>query len=342
MEIGETLRKKEQYATTVITGGIGKRKMTKTAVLVATYNGEKLLQKQLDTIREQELKPDFVLFRDDRSTDNTVAFLKNYIAKYNLEHWIIKVNEENIGWRLNFRQLLVDTLNYDIDIAFFSDQDNIWHLDKNLRQVRVMEAHPEIELLSADIEVKKVSETVADLPSWFKYYEFDKDQEFSKYPPRFGYSSYRVGWVVGMRRNFITDIVEYWKPEYNITHDVLVAALSSLTETGYNLNQVVGTHLLHDGNATGDKLLTLSSPKQVHVDELYKFVGFYDVMYHVLQKRNSPYAPRVRAYYEFYVKRHKMARDNKFWGVLIQIVKDWHYYDGMSGRLRDILFAFKK
>ncbi|MFK4936259.1 glycosyltransferase [Lactococcus garvieae] len=316
--------------------------MTKTAVLVATYNGEKLLQKQLDTIREQELKPDFVLFRDDRSTDNTVAFLKNYIAKYNLEHWIIKVNEENMGWRLNFRQLLVDTLNYDIDIAFFSDQDNIWHLDKNLRQVRVMEAHPEIELLSADIEVKKVSETVADLPSWFKYYEFDKDQEFSKYPPRFGYSSYRVGWVVGMRRNFITDIVEYWKPEYNITHDVLVSALSSLTETGYNLNQVVGTHLLHDGNATGDRLLTLSSPKQVHVDELYKFVGFYDVMYHVLQKRNSQYAPQAKAYYEFYVKRHEMARANKFWGVLIQIVKDWHYYDGMSGRLRDILFAFKK
>ncbi|EKF52308.1 glycosyltransferase [Lactococcus garvieae] len=316
--------------------------MTTTAVLVATYNGEKLLKKQLDTIREQELKPDFVLFRDDRSTDNTVSFLKSYIEQYALENWIIKINEKNIGWRLNFRQLLVDTLDYDIDIAFFSDQDNIWHLDKNKHQVQVMEAHPEIELLSADIQVEKISEEVADLPRWFKYFEFNKEQVFSKYPPRFGYSSYRVGWVVAMRRSFIADIVKYWKPEYNITHDVLVAALSSLTETGYNLNEIVGTHLLHDRNATGDKLLTLSSPKQVHVEELYKFVGFYDVMYQVLQMRGSQYAPQVIAYYDFYVKRHAMARDNKFWGVFTQIFSDWKFYGGMSGRLRDVIFAFKK
>ncbi|QPS70489.1 glycosyltransferase [Lactococcus garvieae] len=316
--------------------------MTTTAVLVATYNGEKLLKKQLDTIREQELKPDFVLFRDDRSTDNTVSFLKSYIEQYALENWIIKINEKNIGWRLNFRQLLVDTLDYDIDIAFFSDQDNIWHLDKNKHQVQVMEAHPEMELLSADIQVEKISEEVADLPRWFKYFEFNKEQAFSKYPPRFGYSSYRVGWVVAMRRSFIADIVKYWKPEYNITHDVLVAALSSLTETGYNLNEIVGTHLLHDRNATGDKLLTLSSPKQVHVEELYKFVGFYDVMYQVLQMRGSQYAPQVKAYYDFYVKRHAMARDNKFWGVFTQIFSDWKFYGGMSGRLRDVIFAFKK
>ncbi|MEY8458993.1 glycosyltransferase [Lactococcus ileimucosae] len=316
--------------------------MTTTAVLVATYNGERLLKRQLDTIRKQDLRPDFVLFRDDCSTDNTVEFLKTYIEKYKLKNWVVKVNDKNMGWRLNFRQLLVDSLEYDIEIAFFSDQDNIWHSDKNYQQVRLMERHPEIEVLSADIEVKKVSEDVADLPGWFKYFEFDKHQEFSKYPPRFAYSSYRVGWVVGMRRQFIADVVKYWKPEYNITHDVLVAALSSLTGTGYNLNRIVGTHLLHDRNATGERLLTIRSSKRVHVDELYKFVGFYDVLYQVLRARGSHYAPKAKAYYDFYVKRHAMARDNKFFGVFRQIVKDWKYYDSMSGRLRDVLFAFKK
>ncbi|MDU5408291.1 MAG: glycosyltransferase family 2 protein, partial [Streptococcus agalactiae] len=35
--------------------------MVKTAVLMATYNGEKFISEQLDSIRQQTLKPDYVL-----------------------------------------------------------------------------------------------------------------------------------------------------------------------------------------------------------------------------------------------------------------------------------------
>lgn len=316
--------------------------MTKTAVLVATYNGEKYLKNQLDTIRDQELKPDFVLFRDDRSSDGTVKFIRNYIVENQLENWLVKINEENIGWRLNFRQLLLDGLTTDADYFFFSDQDNVWKLDKNRCQIEAMETHPQIEVLSADIEIGKTSDDVADLPKWFKYYQFPEGEALSQYPPRKNYSSYRVGWAVVMRRKFVVDLMTYWKPEYNVTHDVIVPVLASLLGTGYNLNQVIGTHLLHDTNATGARLLTLSSPKKLHVEELYKFVGFYDVLYQVLKARGFAQAAEMKHYYDFYVKRYELARENKFFAVFGQILTDWRYYPGMSGRIRDVIFAFKK
>ncbi|WP_252899696.1 glycosyltransferase [Lactococcus fujiensis] len=311
----------------------------KTAVLMATYNGEKFLENQLDSVRNQELKPDFVVFRDDCSTDGTIAFLKQYIARYNLENWLIRENETNLGWRLNFRQLLIDSQELDVDLVFFSDQDDTWKLDKNRRQVEVLKEHPEIEVLSGDIEIKKISEQ-ATIPTYFEF--SDHYAQISKYPAKTTYNSFRSGWTLAIRRSLVDAALKYWKPEYNITHDVLFATLSSLTETGYNLNQTVGIHLRHAGNASGKALLTIHDPKALHVSELYKFVGFYDIIYKILKDRESDYAPEIKNYYEFYVKRHHLASENKIIPVFAQIFTEWKYYAGMSGRIRDVIFAFKK
>ena len=92
----------------------------KTAVLMATYNGEKLIEKQLESIKNQVLSPDYVIIRDDGSTDGTVQFVRDYIKQNNLFGWDIIQNEKNLGWRLNFRQLLIDAQNTDADVIFLS------------------------------------------------------------------------------------------------------------------------------------------------------------------------------------------------------------------------------
>ncbi|PCS00444.1 glycosyltransferase [Lactococcus fujiensis] len=317
--------------------------MEKTAVLMATYNAADLIVSQLDTIRLQELPADYVIFRDDHSSDQTVQFLKNYIEKYELKGWQIFENDKNIGWRLNFRLLLIDGLKTDASFFFFSDQDNIWLADKNKVQIEVMLEFPEIELLSADIEIKKLSQESSDLPSWFTYFQFDDREEMiSKYPKRLLYQSYRVGWVDVMRRGFVEDMIEFWQPDYNVTHDVLNSTLSSLLGTGFNLNRIVGTHVLHQHNATGKKLLTLRSPKNVHLSELKKFVGFYDILYHVLEKRKINQAEEMKNYRDFYQRRLENAKSKHLLPVVKQILVDWHYYPAMSSRVRDLYFAFRK
>ena len=52
--------------------------MNRISILLSTYNGGKYLKEQLDSILSQSFNDFKVLVRDDGSTDNTVAILKEY------------------------------------------------------------------------------------------------------------------------------------------------------------------------------------------------------------------------------------------------------------------------
>ena len=52
--------------------------MTRILVIMATYNGEKYLSEQMDSIFNQKEVTCSVLVRDDGSKDNTLSILKNY------------------------------------------------------------------------------------------------------------------------------------------------------------------------------------------------------------------------------------------------------------------------
>ena len=72
--------------------------MEKISVALATYNGEKYIEKQLDSIRNQTIKPDEVVIVDDKSSDRTVALINEFIAVNNLVNWKLFVNEKNVGY----------------------------------------------------------------------------------------------------------------------------------------------------------------------------------------------------------------------------------------------------
>ena len=99
----------------------------KTSIILSTYNGEKYIVEQLDSLRQQTRPADEVLIRDDCSSDNTVQTVKDYIARYQLNNWSIQKNTQNQGWKKNFSNLLTDASG---DVIFPCDQDDIWHLDK--------------------------------------------------------------------------------------------------------------------------------------------------------------------------------------------------------------------
>ncbi len=50
----------------------------KVQILLATYNGEKFLREQLDSIINQEYKLWEILIHDDGSYDNTILILNEY------------------------------------------------------------------------------------------------------------------------------------------------------------------------------------------------------------------------------------------------------------------------
>jgi glycosyltransferase involved in cell wall biosynthesis len=90
------------------------------SVAIATWNGERFLREQLDTIYAQTWRPLEVVVSDDASTDGTVAILEQYEREYGLRYI---VNSEQKGLVKNFEQAMTMATG---DFIALSDQDDIW------------------------------------------------------------------------------------------------------------------------------------------------------------------------------------------------------------------------
>lgn len=96
------------------------------SVAMCTYNGEKFLKQQLNSILNQTLAVDEIIICDDRSTDSTISILNSYKEKYP-DLFKIFINNENIGSVKNFEKAISLCKN---EIIFLSDQDDIWVTNK--------------------------------------------------------------------------------------------------------------------------------------------------------------------------------------------------------------------
>lgn len=106
----------------------------KVAILMSTYNGEKYIKEQIDSLIAQTYKETYIYIRDDGSKDNTVNIIKKYKESVNN---IILIEGENIGFINSFFELL----NYckDADYYAYCDQDDIWMEDKIQRAVNFLD-----------------------------------------------------------------------------------------------------------------------------------------------------------------------------------------------------------
>ena len=94
-------------------------------MLVSTYNGEKYLSQQLDSILGQQNVDVSILVRDDGSKDDTIAMLEDYTTRYSNVSFY---QGENAGPCMSFFDLLKHADGYDY--YAFCDQDDVWDNDK--------------------------------------------------------------------------------------------------------------------------------------------------------------------------------------------------------------------
>lgn len=95
------------------------------SIVLATYNGEKYLREQLDSLYNQTLKAEEVIAIDDYSSDHTMDILREYHLKYGLTY---VRNEVNLGVNANFEKGLKLCQG---DYICFCDQDDVWFPEKN-------------------------------------------------------------------------------------------------------------------------------------------------------------------------------------------------------------------
>lgn len=116
------------------------------SVCMATYNGEKYVQRQLFSILKQIDKNDEIIIVDDCSTDKTLEQIK----KIGDSRISLHINEKNMGVNKTFEKALCMA---NGEIIFLSDQDDIWKDDKVKIVMRYLEKNPLTDLIQHDAVV---------------------------------------------------------------------------------------------------------------------------------------------------------------------------------------------
>lgn len=95
------------------------------SIALCTYNGEKYLEKQLDSLINQTYPNVEIIAVDDCSNDSTLNILRTYSEKY--KNIAVYSNDANLGYSKNFEKAIMLCKGEYITV---SDQDDIWHLEK--------------------------------------------------------------------------------------------------------------------------------------------------------------------------------------------------------------------
>ncbi len=120
------------------------------AVAMATFNGERFIAEQLETILNQTRLPDKIVISDDYSTDKTLAVAKKILEPTCAERGIdltIVSHDGPAGVSANFHHAVSQTT---ADVIALADQDDVWHAEKLQTLVSHFEALPELLMVHSD------------------------------------------------------------------------------------------------------------------------------------------------------------------------------------------------
>jgi len=108
------------------------------SIAMATYNGARFIEEQLESLAAQTRLPDELVVTDDASSDGTPDIIQRFAATAPFPVRLER-NPSNLGFNGNFGRALSLVRG---DLVFLCDQDDIWYPEKIATSVAFAEAHP--------------------------------------------------------------------------------------------------------------------------------------------------------------------------------------------------------
>ena len=307
--------------------------MKKISVVMTTYNGEKYLLEQLESLRSQTLKIDEVIIMDDCSKDETPELIRKYIIDNGLSEWKLIENQANQGWKKNFK------LGFDLatgDYIFPCDQDDIWHPNKVQKMTECMEKHPEIELLAANYETffseKDEGHGSKLYAAKSKAMKSDESIETLGIDPKWPYVN-RPGCVFCFTKAFYDSISSKWDAKY--PHDSILWRFARMDHALALLNSPVIDFRRHGDNATSEENRT----KESRIRTFNDYISFHEM---ALERVTSDEDKKtLKKGIEFLEKRKRFFETEN---ILIWIELATYYqkfYNSLRGCFGDLYFVYK-
>lgn len=118
------------------------------SVVMTTYNGEKYLRKQIESILNQTLRPDELIIVDDNSSDSSYKIIEEFAKKFSFIN--IYRNNVNVGYKENFYKAITLAKG---NVIFLSDQDDVWSKNKIETMSNSLSINKNIKVLNTAISL---------------------------------------------------------------------------------------------------------------------------------------------------------------------------------------------
>lgn len=217
-------------------------------IFLSTYNGEKYIIPQIESLLAQKDVEVSILVRDDGSTDGTIDILKKYEKKGVLTFY----QGKNMGYAKSFLHLL--TNNKEADYYAFCDQDDVWLPDKLIRAIEKIRKNEGPSLYTSTL--KRVDENLRFLGMQsFKNLKITLGAEFTRH---------RLAGCTFVFNKDLYNIIKnaYYIKNLNCSHDKLITILCLaingkviFDKNSYILFRRYGTNTSSDGKSILHKLL---------------------------------------------------------------------------------------
>lgn len=207
------------------------------SIIVLTYNGEKFLEEQIDSILNQSYKNIEIIISDDASTDNTVNIIKKYSQLKNIKY---KIRDTNVGINQNFIEAL-SLCNGEFIAP--SDQDDIW-LPKKIEKL--------VTNIRENVLIYSSSSTIDENGHIFN----DFDKEFNNISGSNNKAFFFIGSIPAHNMLFKKELIKYI--ESNIPpdrfYDMWVAFIALSHSSIIHYPNILTYYRRHNSQLTSEKV----------------------------------------------------------------------------------------
>lgn len=296
----------------------------KISVAMCTYNGEKYIVEQLNSILHQTKKVDEIIICDDGSKDNTLEICNKTLKASNIEYKL-KINKKNLGFAKNFYQAIILCSG---DIIFFCDQDDIWKENKVELMCQVFNDNPNALLVFSNAHI--TNENLEIKGNLFENLSYQNSYLNNQYET-VNYllnDNFVTGATTAIKKeilNYIGDLDNGW------AHDYWFGIVAALYGGLKNINEPLIYYRQHDKNTIGigkkygfDKIKKLfSKNKENNIENQYAELRLPQLIYLDKfikeQKLDACYQKILDKKLDFWKKREHFGQQGIITNVIIVI-----------------------
>lgn len=314
----------------------------KISVALCTYNGEKFISEQLESILNQTVSVDEIIICDDNSTDKTVSICEEILSKSSINYKVV-VNVPGLGVTNNFLKALKLTTG---DYIFTCDQDDIW--DHNKVEIFISEAEKSKHLIYfsngelVDSDNHSLNKTLWESIN-LKFSEIEGcDSPFETILKR----PIVTGAAMCVSRKLIEKVNSI--PE-NWLHDEWFSIIASIEKSILPINQKTFNYRQHANNVVGAKKKSFKEGLLFWLDGFNSILEFREFKKKraadiLKAAKNTEFEGLAGQYFDFWNTIYEFQNICAF----KQIIKSTKYllqgtynkfYTGYRGYLRDVLAA---